>query len=203
MQAFEDLKQDIQSLIDTAGETIKTIVDEAARRVQEAQRSQQGQMAPGAAAGQPGMATQDGSEFTSEIEELRTRVRAAVDHLKQQAKAAFDNPSFQNTSGSGSSGSGSTSGGAAGSDAAMSGSVTGNQPGTDASATDGTPSANPDGSPKSPEQLTQDALNRQENVQGDVGSLPAASTGLPPAPDFGAGGNQGSTIGPDSFKSGA
>jgi hypothetical protein len=161
-QAFEDLKQDIQNLIDTASDTIRQIVDDAASRAQ-------GPL--------PGAATtigSDGSEFTSQIEELRTKVRNAVDNLKQQAKSALSNPSFGGGSGdTGGSSSGSSGGGGVSAPEPKPGPASGVNEGTAAS-------------------------NNVDDQMPAGGSAQSPNTPVPPAPNFG-----GSTIGPDSFKSGA
>lgn len=85
-QAFEDLKVDIQTLIDTASDTIRQIVDDAASRA----RSETPLVSGGAF-------QSDGSEFTSQIEALRTKIRIAVDNLREQARSALDNPVFSTT----------------------------------------------------------------------------------------------------------
>ncbi len=175
MQAFEDLKQDIQNLIDTASDTIRQIVDDAAQRVRDAQTTG----APvGTVGGVPvGTDSNAGAEFTSQVEELRNKVRQAVDNLKQQAKAALENPSFP--SGGGSSGS---------------------TPPTDTSpaAGGGAAGGNPSGTPQSETAgLNQGAID-SNNVDDQMPAGGKDTGGLPPPPNFG-----GSAIGPDSFKSGA
>jgi hypothetical protein len=163
MQAFEDLKQDIQNLIDTASDTIKQIVDQAAARAQGS-----------FTAPSPGS---DGSEFTSQIEELRTKIRVATDNLKEQARTALDNPSFNF-------GGGGSSGGVGG--------ATSGQTGGTAPAQEPTPSAGPGLS-----QTAVDSKNLDDQMPAG-GSAQPPNTPVPPGPNFG-----GSTIGPDSFKSGA
>lgn len=192
MQAFEDLKQDIQNLIDTAGDTIKQLVDDAARREREwrASGGAVGGVSPGAPAGS------DGGEFTSQIEELRTKVRAAVENLKHQAQAAMANPSFP-VSGDG----GASGGSSGGTPPAPSTSADTSQIGGGGASGGGVGvGGNPAGTPQSETPgLNQGAID-SNNVDDQ---MPAGGkdTGLPPPPNFGAG--VGSTIGPDSFKSGA
>lgn len=77
MQAFEDLKQDIQTLIDTATTTITALVDQAAAQAQRAS------------------ASVDELSFNSQILQLSTDVRAATDALKAQAAAVLGTPSAE------------------------------------------------------------------------------------------------------------
>lgn len=171
--ALEDLKQDIQSLIDATSETINSLVDQMSDRASSGPQS--------AASGE------DGSEFTSQIEELRTKVRAATDNLKQQAKEALQG--VRSSSGSSGSPLGSQSGaGSVGdfsggfSSAAGGGSVTG-----------GTPSAEP-------QQGAASGVNEGTAKSNNVDDqYPAGGSAQSPNVRPGAAG----TIGPDSFKSGA
>lgn len=91
MQAFEDLKNDIQTLIDTASDTIQKLVDDAAARARQTPA-----MTGSAQSGD------DGSEFTSQIEDLRIKVRNATDRLKDSARAALENPALSGSGGVGS-----------------------------------------------------------------------------------------------------
>lgn len=74
-QELEDLKGDIQSLIDASAATITTLVDEMAKRA----------AVPQIVGGN----ASDGSEFTSQIEQLRLKVRTATDNMKDQAAVAL------------------------------------------------------------------------------------------------------------------
>lgn len=196
-QAFEDLKQDIQNLIDTAGDTVKELVDEFARRAQSSQSTPStGFPVPGMSTGGASEPTTDaGSEFTSQIEELRTKVRTAIDNLKQQAKAAMENPSM-------SSGPTSSTGGTS------SGSVPAD---TAPGVFEPTP-ASGSGSDDLPQpgpglnESAVDSKNVDDQMPAGGSDQSPNTTPVPPAPEFGTD-NQpaqsGSTIGPDSFKSGA
>lgn len=77
MQAFEDLKNDIQALIDTATTTITALVDQAAAQAQTA------------------TASADELSFNSQILQLSEDVRAATNALKAQAAAVLGIPSSE------------------------------------------------------------------------------------------------------------
>lgn len=77
MQAFEDLKLDIQTLIETATTTITALVDQAAAQAQSA------------------VASVDELSFNSQILQLSTDVRAATDALKSHAAAVLGTPSSE------------------------------------------------------------------------------------------------------------
>lgn len=178
MQAFEDLKQDIQNLIDTASDTIQSLVDEAVRRSQ----SQSGGVSGGAGVVGSTPSDTSGSEFTSQVEELRVKIRAAIENLKHQAKTALENPAL---SGGGNTGGQIGSGGAGGVS-------TGDAPASD-------PSVSPQPGPGLNEAST-DSNNVDDQMPAGGSAQPPNTTPVPPAPEFGG---SGSTIGPDSFKSGA
>lgn len=77
MQAFDDLKSDIQTLIDTASGTIQSLVDQAARN---------------AAAAVPSTSGIDTADvFTSQLADLSSKVRMATDSLRSQAAAVLAN----------------------------------------------------------------------------------------------------------------
>lgn len=160
MQALEDLKTDIQSLIDATADTITSLVDEMARRAKATPDVS-------TSAGVPATSSTDGGEFTSEIEALRVKVRAATDNLKQQAKVALENV----------------------------GSVSGS--------TSGSTSPAPAPQPVDP------TINPGTTAQGNTDDqFPAGGkdtgTPIPPPPSpVDQPSSSGSTIGPDSFKSGA
>lgn len=100
MQAFDDLKQDIQTLIDTASSTITQLVDQAARNAAAAVPSTSG--------------TDTADVFNSQLSELSSKVRAATENLRQQAAAVLNSGGSADfgpgSFGGGSSGSGSTGG---------------------------------------------------------------------------------------------
>lgn len=77
MQAFEDLKQDIQTLIETATTTITALVDQASAQAQAA------------------VTTADELSFNSQILQLSDDVRAATNALKAQAAAILGTPSSE------------------------------------------------------------------------------------------------------------
>lgn len=77
MQAFDDLRNDIQALIDTATSTIQSLVDQAAHN---------------AAAALPSTSSADTADvFTSQLTELSSKVRAATASLRNQAAAVLAN----------------------------------------------------------------------------------------------------------------
>lgn len=170
-QALEDLKNDIQSLIDATSDTINSLVDELSSRSFDIPQS--------ATSGS------DGSEFTSQIEELRSKVRAATDNLKQQAKEALQGVRSSQGSSLGSQSGVGSAGGISGGypSASGGGSVTG-----------GTPSAEPKPGAASGVNEGTAASNNVDDQYPAGGSAQAPNVRP---------GDPATTIGPDSFKSGA
>lgn len=79
MQALDDLKNDIQTLIDTTASTIQQLVDQASRN---------------AAAAVPATSGPDTADvFTSQLMDLSSKVRAATDNLRNQASAILNQSS--------------------------------------------------------------------------------------------------------------
>lgn len=86
MQAFEDLKQDVQALIDTAADTIQKLVDDAAAKAA---------TYAGAPRTEPVIQPEAGSaEFIAQVNDLRDKVREATESLKTQAAAVLGNPAI-------------------------------------------------------------------------------------------------------------